>query len=86
MHTVAVSTWNHVERVEKNAYATPKQTQRNKLNPKQNPPLKQSCGATKTATPTQRTKSVWRQKTANTCTPNGLTQPFGGLFMDCFSF
>jgi hypothetical protein len=35
-HTVTVSTWSHAGRVEKKAYLTPKQTQKNKPTAKQN--------------------------------------------------
>jgi hypothetical protein len=50
--TVAVSTWNHAGHVKENDYLTPKQTQKNVVNPKQDADCKQSCGNSKTAPPT----------------------------------
>jgi hypothetical protein len=45
IHTLTVSTWNHVLRVEKNVYPTPKQTPKNNATQKSSRILKQSCGA-----------------------------------------
>jgi hypothetical protein len=42
--------------VEKNGYPTPKQTQKNNAKAKPSLPLKQTCGNSKNATPTQRRK------------------------------
>ncbi len=58
IHTAAASTWTHVSHVEKNAYPTPKQAHKTVAVAKRNVLLLQSCGNSKTATPTQREKAV----------------------------
>jgi hypothetical protein len=52
IHTAAASASSYVEHVQKNATSTPKQTQRNVATTKNNLPLLQTCGNSKTATPT----------------------------------
>jgi hypothetical protein len=52
MHMAPDSTWFHAGLVEKNFRTTPIRVKRNVANPKQNLPLKQSCGCRKTAPPT----------------------------------
>ncbi|MCL5876662.1 MAG: hypothetical protein M1540_02485 [Candidatus Bathyarchaeota archaeon] len=44
MHMVAVSTCFYVGRVVEFGYATPKQAEKNRLNPKSNAIYKQTCG------------------------------------------
>ena len=52
IHTEAVSTWSHGRHVEKNGYATSKQTLKMIATAKYNANLKQSCGTIKMSTPT----------------------------------
>jgi hypothetical protein len=51
-HTAAVSTWSHVEHVEKNLYTTPKQTKKKVASPKSNRFQLPSCGSHKNVLPT----------------------------------
>jgi hypothetical protein len=62
IHTETDSTWSHAGGVEKNAYPTPQQTQKNIAATKSNCIQLQSCGTLKTANPTQRIK---RKKSKN---------------------
>jgi hypothetical protein len=59
IHIQPCSTWSHVGRVERNAYATPKQTLKNSANVECSGLLSKSCGNSKTATPTHR---VWAKQ------------------------
>jgi hypothetical protein len=52
IHTVASSAWSYVGRVEKKSYPTPKQTAKKVAETKQSSPLKQTCGNSKTVSPT----------------------------------
>jgi hypothetical protein len=58
IHAETISTWSHVGRVEKNAYPTTKQTQKNGATTKSRLLLKQYYGTLKTATPTRRKKKT----------------------------
>jgi hypothetical protein len=44
IHILSVSTWSHVEGVEKNASLTTRQTRKNVAKPKSNRPVLLSCG------------------------------------------
>ncbi len=57
IHTVAVSTWSHVWRVEKIAYATPKQAPKNVAATKSNRPNCRHVAPYKPPSPTQREKT-----------------------------
>jgi hypothetical protein len=58
IHTVAVSTWSHVGRVEEIAYPTTEQALKNVATPKSSRPQLQSCGNFRIATPTQKEKTI----------------------------